>query len=147
MKNGKLLLMFIGFICVITCSHYINRGSLDKQNRVLKNDVFFEGRVWDIKTSNNHSFGIIVLNLDTANVNDFLNSLKIGIYPYKIKGKKAELYTFIPDGIVKGNRIGVNSNNAEYYFITKANQRFKGSLDVLTNNISIDFVKENTTFR
>jgi hypothetical protein len=140
--------MFIVFIGIITCVYFFSKKTVEKQDIYLKNNLFIQGRVINIKESNNHSFGIILLALDSANVKEFHNTLDLGVYPYKVKNGKAELYTFIPDGISEGDKVIVNSNSKEaVYYYVKSKQQFRGSIKVLSNSIDINYVKENTIIK
>lgn len=146
MKN--ILILVIVFTCLIALIYYFNRETTNRNDKILKNNIFIKGRVSDIKTSTNHAFGIILLSLDSANIKSFNDSLKAGIYPYKIENGKAELYTSIPDGISKGDIVIVNSNDQkEIYYYLKTKHRFKGSLQIVTDDLNVEFVKKNAIFK
>lgn len=140
--------MFLVFVGIVISIYYFNMAAVKKQDRILQNNLFIQGRVLTTKTSTNHSFGIISLDLDTANVKEFNDTVDTFIYPYKIKNGKAEVYTFIPDGISKGDKVTVNSNEKKaIYFDMNSNQRFEGSIKIITDKDDIEYVKENTDLR
>lgn len=93
MKNW---IRFPILICLfIVMVIFINKQSEElakERDKVLNNNVEFRGYVIDLRISNNHAFGIIQLKLTESSVNIFNDSLKNGIYPYKIVGDIAELY-------------------------------------------------------
>lgn len=113
------------------------------------NDLFFQGEVLEIKSSRNHSFGILLLKLDSVNTGKFIDTLlKEGIYPYKVKGGKAEVYCGVPDGIQKGDRVVIDSGKkmAFYHYSNEA-KTYKGDLSIVIDSEDIDYVKENTEFK
>lgn len=148
MKYLRFFILFIVFIAIVM---YVSSNGSDEyegKNKVLDNNVSFAGNVTDVKQSNNHTFGIITLNLTKSNVKDFNGQLEDGIYPYRILGNTAELYTIIPDGIRIGNSVSLKSNekNSHYYYV-KTKQKSEGYVWVITEPTDIEFVKENSIFR
>lgn len=94
----RYIVLGVIFICMIVYFKNQSDKKWESLDKYLDNDVFFEGIVANIKQSDNHSFGIIQLKLTKSSVEEFDKVIKEGIYPYKIKGNVAELYTSIPDG-------------------------------------------------
>lgn len=113
------------------------------------NDLLLQGEVIEIKTSRNHSFGILLLELDSVNTGRFVDTLlKEGIYPYKVKARKAEVYVGIPAGIQKGDKVIVDSNKKmAFYHYIKEDKHYNGDLGVVIDPSDIDYVKENTSFK
>ncbi len=85
MKNLNLLILLIVFICMVTCIYHCGEMQEKETDRILKNNVFIKGNVLSIKQSNNHDFGIILLDVDSANVKEFIDTLKRGFYPYRTR--------------------------------------------------------------
>jgi hypothetical protein len=132
---------------MVTCTYHCGEMQEKETDSILKNNVFIKGNVLSIKQSNNHDFGIILLDVDSANVKEFIDTLKNGFYPYRVEHGKAELYATISDGISIGDKVIINSNErkATYYY-HKSNQRFEGFLNVITG-FNLEYVKENTSFK
>ncbi len=146
MKSLNLVVMFIVFICIVICVYYFDNGNSEKRDNLLKNDLFLRGQVLNIKTSNNHAFGIILLVLDSCNVKRFSDTTDT--FPYKVTAGKAEVYTFIPDGLSIGDEVIVASNtkSATYYY-TKTKRKSKGSIKIITNDGDIDYIKKSTMLK
>ena len=114
----------------------------------LQNNVKFEGYVTDFKQSNNHAFGVIYLKLTKNNTQSFNKIWTKGIYPYRINGDIAELYTTIPDGLQKLDSYIINSNAHVYRYTEKIdNKSFTSDLYIIVDPYDIDFVKANTLFK
>lgn len=148
MKYLKIFILFIGFICL---SIYLDKNGdeeFERKNKVLNNNINFTGYVIKINESRNHAFGIINLKLTQSNVNKFNNELPNGIYPYRIQGNIAEIYTVIPDGLNNGDIVSLKSleQNAHFYNI-KTKEKSEGLIWVVTNSTDIEFIKENTIFK
>lgn len=134
---------------------YVDRVDAEDSNRInkaLNNNVKFEGYIVDIKQSRNHAFGIIRLELTESSTGEFdkkiNDTLKNGIYPYRIKGAQAELYTVIPDGIDEEDIVKLKSSEKKcHYYNVKTKQNSEGYIWMITNDTDIDFIKENTIFK
>lgn len=118
----------------------------EEKNKVLKNGVIFEGTVSDIKISNNHSFGILTIDIFNSTVTDFSKKISQGMYPYQIKGNKAEVYlpVFIERQI--GDSVKVDSDKQMIYYKGKKTQD-QGEVYIITEPIDINFVKKHTMFK
>lgn len=140
--------MFILFIGMIIYLKKTGTEEYAEKNKVLDNDVNFSGQVIGIKQSDNHAFGIISLQVTRSSVKDFNDKLENGIYPYRIQGNIAELYTIIPDGIQEGDIVNLKSKekNSHFYYV-KTKQKSEGYIWVITEPLDINFVKENTIFK
>jgi hypothetical protein len=116
----RTILKVIFMLCItmgmVKCLQSVMSKQAVLNNRILKNDLYFQGTVLRVKTSNNHNFGILLLQLDTANKSRFVDTLKEGIYPYKIRNGLAEIYTNVADGIQKGDQIIIDSNKQKAYY-------------------------------
>lgn len=144
----KIIIMLIAFIGLVALIYYFNEKQTIRNNELLRNNIFFKGHVLNLKVSNNHTFGIILLHLDSTNVKYFSSSLKNGIYPYRIKNGKAEIYNFIPDGIGVGDEVTVQSNALKIlYHYLKSNLHYEDTLEIITDGVNIDYVKKNTNFK
>jgi hypothetical protein len=127
---------------------YWGSRSASEANKLLEDHVSFRGKVVKIKTSANHAFGIISLALDSSSIRQFDRSSAVGLYPYAIKNKQAELYTSIPDGLTTGDIVSVNSDQKkEAYQYVKSDQKFEGELQMVTADPNIDFVKKNSELK
>ncbi|SIT19092.1 hypothetical protein [Chryseobacterium gambrini] len=140
-----LLALFVVFII------YYNKSSdvaMKQSEQYLKNNVEFEGYVTGFEQSNNHAFGVIHLKLTKSNVQKFNKTIKNNIYPYRIQGTIAELYTTIPDGLQKLDVYKVSSNTHQYTITYKSNNKsYTSDLYIIKDPYNIDFVKENTIFK
>ncbi|OOQ59683.1 hypothetical protein [Mucilaginibacter pedocola] len=132
-----LLVAFAAFVI-----HEFTDDTPDPNNKFLKNKVVFSGHVLSTKVSGNHAFGVMLLQVDSSNVESFTDTLKKGIYPYKIKDGKAELYVRVHD-IDKGDVVKVISDSLAYYYVNK-HEKLVGDLGVITYNGDIEFAKENS---
>lgn len=147
MKNWIRFPILISLFIIIVISVNIN-GSEDAKNRdkVLNNNVIFKGYVIDYRVSNNHRFGIIQLKLTESSVNIFSDSLQNGIYPYKIFGDIAELYTTIGD-LDYNDTITVKSKSQKIiYEATREYPKYVSELNVIEDSENIKFVKKKTFF-
>jgi hypothetical protein len=151
MKYLRFIILFFGFIGMVIYLNITGEEESNRINKALNNNVKFEGYIVDIKQSNNHAFGIIRLELTESSIGEFdkkiKDTLKNGIYPYRIKGTQAELYTIIPDGIDEGDIVKLKSSEKNcHYYNVKTKQNSEGYIWMITNDTDIDFVKENTIF-
>ncbi|MFC7346420.1 hypothetical protein ACFQO9_06840 [Chryseobacterium zhengzhouense] len=147
MKNWIRFPILISLFIIIVISVNIN-GSEDAKNRdkVLNNNVIFKGYVIDYRVSNNHRFGIIQLKLTESSVNIFSDSLQNEIYPYKIFGDIAELYTTIGD-LDYNDTITVKSKSQKIiYEATREYPKYVSELNVIEDSENIKFVKKKTFF-
>ncbi|WP_394664868.1 hypothetical protein [uncultured Chryseobacterium sp.] len=121
---------------------------MKQSEQYLKNNVEFEGYVTGFEQSNYHAFGVIHLKLTKSNVQKFNKTIKNNIYPYRIQGTIAELYTTIPDGLQKLDVYKVSSNTHQYTITYKSNNKsYTSDLYTIKDPYNIDFVKENTIFK
>lgn len=149
MRYLYLVIVLIVFICLISYCHHSGKDRTIVRDEVMVNDLLLQGEVMDIKISRNHSFGILMLKLDSVNIGGFVDTLlKEGIYPYKVKDRKAEVYTGIPAGIQKGDKVIVDSDKKmAFYHYIKEDKHYKGDLGIVIDPSDMDYVKENTTFK
>lgn len=144
-KYIRLIILFIVFIGLVLYVTKAGTKEYDEQNQALKNGVVFEGFVTDIKKSNNHSFGILIINVSSSTVKEFSKELKRGIYPYQIRDKKAEIYLPIYIERQIGDHVQLISDRQIIYYKGKKTED-KGEVYIITNPSDIDFVKQNSTF-
>lgn len=137
------------FVCLLSYCYRSGKEQTKIRDRVLLNKLRFQGEVLDVKTSGNHSFGILLLKLDYITIGEFSDTLlKNGIYPYKMKDGKAELYAGISTGIQKGDKVIVDSDKKKaFYYYIKDNKHCEGDFGVITNPFDIDYVKKNSAFK
>lgn len=149
MKNWiRFPILICVFIVLIVYSNKIEAENAEKRDSILNNDLQFKGYVVDFRTSNNHAFGLIRLKLTESSVVTFNDNLKKGIYPYRINGDIAEIYTTISDGLDYNDTISVNSKSHEIEFKeTKNHKKFVSELYVIEDFDNIKFVKEKTEFQ
>lgn len=146
-KAFKMIILIILFIVVLLFWGIISTDEGIKRDKVLDNNVEFKGYVNDLRTSNNHRFGIIQLKLTESSVNMFIDSLENGIYPYKIIGDVAEIYTTVPADLDYNDTITVRSKSHEIEFeSTKNHPKYISELHVIEYSGNIDYVKEKTLF-
>lgn len=148
MKYARYIIVLIVFIAIAVLLTRNGRKEYDTKNEALNNKIAFKGLVTDVNQSRNHAFGIIRLQLIESSAAIFDAKLNEGMYPYKIKGKVAELYTIIPDGIDIGDSVSLKSSdkNAHYYNV-KTKKNSEGYIWVITNDNDINFVQQNTIFK
>lgn len=146
MKYLRYAILFLGFIVMVI--YITTNGSKEyhEKNKVLNNGVVFEGIVTDIKISRNHSFGILTVNVFNSNVKEFSKKLRQGIYPYKIRGKDAEIYLpiFIQRQI--GDSIKLVSDKQIIYYKGEKSKD-EGDVYIITEPEDIEFVKDNTMLK
>lgn len=147
------LRMLIGLVVFVSMTILIWRGSTKEYNKwdlLLNNNIIVQGKVSNIKNSHNHDFGIILVQLDSANLKDF-NGHTTGdvIYPYKIKNGKAELYVDIPYELVIGDRIIMNSNErGGRGYDNDTLSRKKGvSVQMLSDYNELNYIRNNTDLK
>lgn len=140
-------IMICLFIIMGICININDAENAEKRDKVLNNNIEFKGYVIDLRTSNNHAFGIIQLKLTESSVNIFNDSLKNGIYPYRIVGNIAEIYTTIPADIDYYDTISVKSKSHEINFeATKSHKKYTSELYVVEDSENIKYVKKKTLF-
>ncbi|QNK62557.1 hypothetical protein H7F33_18790 [Pedobacter sp. PAMC26386] len=103
----------------------------------------------DTKISGNHSFGVLLLKVDSVEKGKFIDTLlKQGIYPYKIRGGMAEVYTCVPYNIQKGTKVVVDSDKKTvfYHYIVE-NKDYKGNLLVVENPYDIEYANAHAIFK
>ncbi|UIR57746.1 hypothetical protein LZQ00_07960 [Sphingobacterium sp. SRCM116780] len=153
MKNFRhIVRIFTVFVIsyLIYYNFQLSKKEIAKSNRLLHNNVAFEGIIVRIQRSNNHAFGIIELKLIKCNVNDFYKSIVHnefkGIYPYRIKNDLAELYTTISNDIKVDDSVKVVSNDLTIYYNLQKGYE-EGSLYMISEGSDLNYVRENTTFK
>jgi hypothetical protein len=144
----KVIFMFCITFVMVKClqSETSNQAALN--NRILKNDLSFRGTVLSVKKSNNHNFGILLLQLDTTNKSRFVDTLKAGIFPYRLQNGLGEIYMHVADGVQKGDEIIIDSNKQKAYYYLKAERKhYEESISLINYSGDIQFVRNNTIFR
>jgi hypothetical protein len=119
-----------------------------RSSAILKNNFYMKGTVLTVKKSRNHDFGIILLHVRSSSSKLFNDTLNKSIYPYKVIGSKAELYTIIPDGVKDGDEVVVDSNKeTAYYNHVKTKEHDEEYISIVNDPYNLDYVKENTAFK
>lgn len=145
MRYMRFIILIIVFILIVLYFFSKTKSQTIKSNHVLNNDVVFEGTISNFKVSNNHSFGILFINLKKSNKKELNLELDNEMFPYRINKGKAEIYCTVSIDRIKGELIKVNSNDELIYYLdTKDNEI--GSLSLIDDIYNIKFVKENTLF-
>lgn len=146
MKYLRLIIIFVLFAGLVIFLTRTGAKEYAEKNKALKNGVTFEGVVTDIKRSNNHSFGILSVNISKSNVNDFSAKPEEGIYPYQIRGTKAEIYlpVFIQRQVGDSVKL-ISDQGIVYYKGQKSTD--KGEVYIITEPEDINFVKQNSPFK
>lgn len=149
MKYLYLVILFIVFVSLLAYCYHSGEERMDKSNQVMSNNLMIKGRILDIKISGNHNFGILLLKVDSANIRKFVDTqLQGGIYPYKIKNGRAEIYLNVPDGLQNGDEAIVDSDKKTVFYHYKAeNRHAESNLLVVDDPYNIEYVKENTVFK
>jgi len=133
---------------MVSVTLFFSRKEEVRDHELLKNNITIKAHVLNVQKSNNHDFGIILLKVDSSNAVEFNKSLHQEMYPYRIRGGEAELYTTIPDGIKKGDIVMINSNQqVVWYFYLQSGQKFDGALQIVTDGFNMDYIRANTAFK
>lgn len=146
MKYLSYIVLLIIFICMVFYFLKQSNKEARKSNDYLNNNIVFEGTITNIRRSTNHAFGIIELKLIRSSVKEFDEKIEEGIYPYKIRDGKAELYCTVSIERKLGDSINVVSKDHTIYF-NPQNSNEEGSLYILHDPYNISFIKENTMFK
>ena len=90
MKTSKRLILgsVILIAVIIIAMASSGPGTLKE---LSKGNVFIKGRIERIQRSDNHSFGIYFIRVDTSSIN-LSGKYKEHILPFYVKGNKAEIY-------------------------------------------------------
>lgn len=149
MKYIYWVVLLAGFISLVAYCNHAAEKRMEIIDRVMQNDLVIRGKLVDTKTSSNHSFGILLLNVDSVKTGKFRDTmLEHGRYPYKIKDGKAEIYLHVPYGIQKGDQVIIDSDKkTAFYHYSRGNKVYTGDLGVVVDPYDIDYVKENTIFK
>lgn len=122
----------------------------EKEERIsvnaLSNNVIFQGKINYLKISNNHSFGIIGIELTNTNVKYFNKNIENKIFPYKINNLYAEVYATVNTERKNGEIVKVISDSSTIYYNPK-NSNEVGNLFLISDPINIKFIEENTKIK
>lgn len=146
MKYLRFIILFIILIGVVIFLTRTGSQEYTEKNKLLKNGIIIEGVVTSIKRSHNHSFGILAINVTKSSVTEFSSQIPDGIYPYKIKGKYAEIYLPIYIQREIGDHIKLISDKEIIYYDGKKSKD-EGEVYIITNSEDIDFVKQNSSLK
>ena len=141
-----IIILFIFLAIFLFIFFKISKKELQENERLMKNNIVFEGVVTNTKVSGNHAFGIIELKLSKSSVAEFNKKINDGIYPYKIKGNIAEIYCVVSIERKKGDIIKVISNEETVYYNFEKSKEV-GDIYIVTDSNNIEFVKKNTIFK
>ena len=122
----------------------------EKTDKLLDNNIYFTGTLIYMKASNNHTYGIVRVKIDSSNVKSYYKQSDSFIFPYRIENDIAEVYTYVPilSGLVYNKtKVIVDSNNRLLEYITNTDT-IKGDLFVYDIPWETDrkFVEKNTIF-
>lgn len=153
MKKLKFLGLIIGIsIFSLFMVNYFDSSKKEtiRSDRLMNNNLIFEGVVIGMQSSTNHSFGILEIKVLKTNRPNFSETITDeeggGIYPYKIKNGIAELYCTVSTQRKIGDYVKVVSNDKTiYYNPTKSNEQ--GSLYIINKGYNLNYVTENTKFK
>ena len=111
----------------------------------FKNKVSFEGIVTDsYRNVELHGFGIVRFKIVKSNTKTF-NAFQNGkIYPYNIKDADGEIYDYVPYNLKEGDKIYVNSKNAELSYYKNNKLLSKANLLLIKEESWIEFIKKET---
>jgi hypothetical protein len=141
MKYIRFIILILIFSFVV---YFINQVSKKHQiysSEMLKNDVEFEGRITYIKTSQNHAFGIIGIEIIKSNLKKFEN-LKLNEYfPYKIRNNYAEIYCTVNVDRKNGEIIKIISNESTIYYNPKFSNEI-GDLHLVSDETDKKFIEK-----
>ncbi|MCO5945713.1 hypothetical protein [Mucilaginibacter flavidus] len=144
MKYLKYIILLLIFMSLVFLSRKNDKKQEIKDAHLLHNGIKFTGKVTGIKTSQNHAFGIILLELKNTNTPKFTKSTSTIEFPYKIFGDNAELYTRVPDGLTVGDLVSVNSDlvTATYFYVAEK-EPHEGFINIIHDSTDIEFIHEN----
>lgn len=146
MSSIRFIIAFLFFAFVVYVNLSQDKKQKEMSDKYLHNNVEFEGIVTGFQQSGNHEFGVFQLKLTKSNVQEFNDSLKEGIFPYRIKGDIAEVYASIAYYRKLNDTLKVVSNNHLIYFNPSFSKETT-DIEIITDQLNRDFVKENTVFK
>jgi len=142
----RFIIAFVFFAFVVYVNLSQDKQQKEMSDKYLHNNVEFEGIVTGFEQSGNHEFGVFQLKLTKSNVQEFNDSVKGGIFPYRIKGDIAEVYASIAYYRKLNDTLKVISNNRRIYFNPSFSKETE-DIKLITKSYDLDFVKENTVFK
>lgn len=152
MMKEILVKLFVGFILltIVTIGIFkCTSKEYEERDKLLDNGIVFSGTVIYTKASKNHSYGIVRIKLDSSNVKEYAKFSDEYLFPYRIKDSIAEVYCTVPRRellIYKKSKVYINSNMRDLEFIT-GKKKFKGTLQVSTEQLNMRYVKKHTIFK
>ncbi|MFC4476493.1 hypothetical protein [Flavobacterium chungangensis] len=147
-KSSPIVIVVLLVLSSIFFAIYykISKIEIEKDNKLLTNDIVFSGIITDLKVSKNHAFGILQLKIIKTNNYSFKPYLEGELYPYAIKDSVAEIYNYIPLSIKKGYKVQINSNKKTITFYDGDKIKYQWEIYIVSEERDIDFVKKNTIF-
>lgn len=145
MKKLLLMILILGLIIYIIFNIDLRKDA--SQDKLLMNHVNLIGTVTSYIKSNNHSFGIVKLKVIKSNKEQIDFSKSEFLFPYRIKGKYAEFYGYVPIELKIGQTISLNSDERSVKFYENKIKLAEVTLTISTDKQNIKYVKENTEFK
>lgn len=126
----------------------ISEIEIEKDDKLLKNNIVFSGIITNLNVSKNHAFGIMQLKILETNNHSFTQYQKNKIFPYAIKDSTAEIYTHIAIPEIKnGYKVFLNSNDKSITIYDDNKFLYKWNASMVSEDSDKQFVNENSIFK
>jgi hypothetical protein len=113
----------------------------------LSNKIVFNATILKIKVSGNHEFGLLLIKIDSSNVLQFSKGDLKEKFPYRIEGKKAEIYARFST-LKVGDTIQLVSNEQVFYYYSHLKTKVPvGDISLIRDWNNLRFIDNNTAFK
>ncbi|MCU0374068.1 MAG: hypothetical protein MUF24_02070 [Chitinophagaceae bacterium] len=147
MKNkGYRIFFFVGFLILSFAFFITNQIQLVTMKGVIDTGTEFTGKIIRIVKSNNHSFGIIVVEIEKITQLENGPSNYIIGKPFRIVEMEAEVYGTIGIYDTSANQIVVNSSKKKFYLYRNGKLISEGNLVWINEVQNLDFIEKYSSF-
>ncbi|SEW53521.1 hypothetical protein [Chitinophaga arvensicola] len=149
MTQNKFLIVIAAMLMITITSCNGNVGSpeyMQAKARIL-NHVKFSGEIVWLKASGNHDYGIIGIKVSSASINEFYDSIKGAIFPYRLRGEYAEFYGYVPFKAKIGNKIILDSDKRMMDIYDNDTLIIRTDVEVSFEERNMKFVRKNSKFK
>lgn len=148
MKTKSCLSFFFVVLLVLGFVFFIfNQIQLISTKGKIEKGTEFSGTVKKIYKSNNHSFGIILINIENIiQLNKDALNYSVG-KPFRIRENQAEIYGTIGFNDTSANQIIVNTTLEKFYLYRNGRLVSVGNLVWINEFQNLDFIKRYSDFR
>lgn len=145
-KTTKFILLILMLIISLLLIKFWNTEKLESE-KMLSNNIKFEGVITKLNISKNHAFGIITLKILKANVKEFSPSIHNDIYPYAIRDSVAEIYHYVSPTLKIGMRVELDSEKKNIKFYDKDVFMYDSDIAIISEELDIKFVQDNSLIK